>query len=55
MSWRWLRRLFNDPSDWFGPRLLGIGIEPKTWEGWAITVAVILAMMTISLWFAGYR
>jgi hypothetical protein len=55
MRWRWFRRLFNDPSDWFGPNLVGVGLEPNTWEGWAIILAAILAATTLSLWLAGYR
>ena len=51
----WFRRLFNDPGDWFAPRLVGVGIEPNTWEGWAIILATILVVMTLSLWLAGYR
>ena len=29
---------------WFGPRRWGVGIGPRSWEGWLLTVAVVLAI-----------
>jgi len=35
---------------WFGPKRVGYGISPKTWQGWLI-VAVFVAVVTgIALW-----
>lgn len=60
MRRRWFRRLFNDPNQWFGPKRLGsafggAGVEPRTWEGWAIFLAAVCAGVAAIVWFAGYR
>ena len=35
---------------WFGPKRVGYGIRPQTWQGWLI-VAVFVAVVTgIALW-----
>lgn len=36
----------NDPRLWFGPKRLGFGITPRTREGWLITLALVLAVIT---------
>ena len=33
---------------WFGPKIVGYGPAPKSWEGWAVTV-VWLASIIITL------
>lgn len=33
----------NDPRLWFGPKYLGWGYGPRTWEGWAIIAGFVLA------------
>jgi CDP-diglyceride synthetase len=30
---------------WFGPKRFGIGISPKTWEGWVCVIVYCLAML----------
>lgn len=30
---------------WFGPKRFGWGVSPASWEGWAATGLVILAMV----------
>ena len=32
---------------WFAQKLFGYGAMPVTWQGWATTVAYIVALMTI--------
>jgi hypothetical protein len=32
-------------SDWFGPKRIGFGLRPQTWEGWLVVVAVCAAIM----------
>jgi hypothetical protein len=32
---------------WFGPKLIGWGVSPASWEGWAATAAFVLAMLLI--------
>jgi len=37
---------------WFGPKRIGWGLRPQTWQGWAVmlvfTLAVIAAVLTLS-------
>lgn len=30
---------------WFGPKRIGWGASPASWEGWAVTGAFVLAML----------
>jgi hypothetical protein len=32
---------------WFGPKRVGWGLRPQTWQGWAVTLAVIIAVIII--------
>jgi len=34
---------------WFGPKAFGWGASPASWEGWAATVVMILAMIGAGL------
>jgi hypothetical protein len=34
---------------WFKPKRYGYGATPNTWQGWALIVAVVLAMVAVSL------
>lgn len=34
---------------WFGPKRVGWGIRPQTWEGWAVTVVVLAAVILVAL------
>ncbi len=35
---------------WFGPKRIGWGLRPQSWQGWAITVAVVLAVIALATW-----
>lgn len=36
-------------TSWFGPKRIGWGWRPVTWQGWAVTAAFILAViLTVS-------
>ncbi len=37
------------PSYWFKPKKYGYGATPVTWQGWAVIVATVLAMVAVSL------
>lgn len=37
---------------WFGPKRVGWGISPKTWQGWAITIAFCAIFTTLVFVFA---
>ena len=34
---------------WFKPKRYGYGATPVTWQGWAVTIATVLAMVAVSL------
>ena len=39
---------------WFGPKTIGIGSGPKTWQGWLLTLVFALAVIAtarLSFWF----
>ena len=38
----------NSPKTWFGPKRIGIGFSPRTWEGWLITAAVVVAIILVA-------
>jgi hypothetical protein len=42
MMWRIMRH--GENSFWFKPYTYGIGATPKTWEGWALIGAYVLAV-----------
>lgn len=33
---------------WFGAKTYGIGIGPKSWEGWVVTAVYAVAILTLS-------
>ena len=43
--------MVNDPRLWFGPPRFGLGVAPRTWEGWAMIggfVALIAIVVTVT-------
>jgi hypothetical protein len=40
-------RAMNDLRLWFGPKRLGWGISPRTWEGWAVTGLIVAACIIV--------
>ncbi len=34
---------------WFKPKRYGYGATPVTWQGWAVTLAAVAAMVAVSL------
>ncbi|MCK9917655.1 hypothetical protein MXD81_51810 [Microbacteriaceae bacterium K1510] len=34
---------------WFRPKRYGYGATPITWEGWAVTLGIVLVMVAVSL------
>jgi hypothetical protein len=36
---------------WFKPKRYGLGAAPSSWQGWALTLAYIAAVMTLGIWF----
>ncbi len=35
---------------WFKPKRYGYGATPVTWQGWAVTIGTVLAMVVVSLY-----
>ncbi|SER49874.1 hypothetical protein [Sphingobium sp. YR768] len=33
----------NPPRTWFGPKRIGWGYSPRTWEGWAVIGLIVVA------------
>jgi hypothetical protein len=36
-------------QNWFRPKMYGYGATPVTWQGWAVTLATVLAMVAVSV------
>lgn len=36
---------------WFGPKRVGWGISPQTWQGWVLTAAFLAVAIAITLYF----
>lgn len=32
---------------WFGPKRIGWGIRPQTWQGWVVTVVAVAVIVVI--------
>ena len=35
---------------WFRPKRYGYGATPTTWQGWAVTLGTVAAMVAVSLY-----
>jgi uncharacterized membrane protein HdeD (DUF308 family) len=35
---------------WFKPKRYGYGATPITWQGWAVTLGIVAAMVAVSLY-----
>ncbi len=40
----------NEKRPWFGPKRIGYGIRPVTWQGWVIVLAVVAAIIVVKVW-----
>jgi len=34
---------------WFGPKRLGFGLRPQTWQGWLIVAAFAVAVVVVAV------
>src|SRR5690606_33029779 len=41
------REIAVEKFDWFGPKLYGWGISPRTWQGWLVVALYILSVALI--------
>jgi hypothetical protein len=39
----------HEHRPWFGPKRVGWGLRPQTWPGWAIILAVVIAVLVVAL------
>lgn len=44
-----MKRITKEP--WFGKRRLGWGFTPTTWQGWVLTLILILILLLDSMYF----
>jgi Ni/Fe-hydrogenase subunit HybB-like protein len=33
---------------WFGPKRIGYGLRPQTWQGWLVTVGFVAVVILIA-------
>jgi hypothetical protein len=38
----------RDRRPWFGPKRVGYGLRPQTWQGWAVFVALIVLIAVVA-------
>ncbi|MHB1596272.1 MAG: hypothetical protein ACYCU3_19100 [Streptosporangiaceae bacterium] len=43
------RHLAAGKRPWFGPKRIGWGYRPQTWQGWAIVLVLMLAAILVSV------
>ena len=34
---------------WFGPKRVGFGLRPQTWQGWVVIIVVVAAVIVVRL------
>lgn len=34
---------------WFGPKRVGFGIRPQTWQGWLVTLTTVAALIIVAM------
>jgi hypothetical protein len=44
-----MKRITKEP--WFGKRRIGWGFNPITWQGWVLTLILILILLLDSMYF----
>jgi hypothetical protein len=37
---------------WFGPKRIGYGLRPQTWQGWLVTLLLVAVIGTLVAIFA---
>jgi len=36
-----------DRKPWFGPKRIGFGLRPQTWQGWLVTLGAVLLVVIL--------
>jgi uncharacterized membrane protein len=39
----------SDRRPWFGPKRVGWGYRPQTWQGWALIIALVVAVIIVKI------
>ncbi len=39
----------TDSRPWFGPKRIGWGIRPQTWQGWTLVLVVAVLIVVLSV------
>jgi hypothetical protein len=39
----------QEKRGWFGPKRIGFGLRPQTWQGWLVTLGVVAVILLIAL------
>ncbi len=39
----------SERRSWFGPKRIGWGLRPQTWQGWLITLIIVAALVIVAL------
>jgi hypothetical protein len=42
----------DDHRPWFGPKRVGYGIRPQTWQGWLVVVVPAAAIAVVAILLA---
>jgi hypothetical protein len=37
---------------WFGPKRIGYGLRPQTWQGWTVMLALAIVVIALALWLS---
>lgn len=38
----------KESRPWFGSKRYGFGLRPQTWQGWAITAALVVVVIAVT-------
>lgn len=44
----------RDVRSWFGPKRVGFGLRPQTWQGWVVVILVVAAVIVVRLVAGGH-
>lgn len=39
----------NTSRPWFGPKRVGVGLRPQTWQGWTVTLAFVALIIATGI------
>ncbi len=39
----------GEQKPWFGPKRVGVGLRPQTWQGWALVLVPLVGITSVLL------